>query len=360
MNDTTQNNMILWFFLALLVASCLLLVWLLWPFISVIILAIVIAGIFVPLYKIFNRKLNATLSSLVTCALIFCILFVPVSFFVGVIANEAYNLYLSAKSAVEEQTFKELINNSNIIEKANLYLANFNISITGDTLTKVVSEAGKVIGLFLYEQARSITSNVFKFIISFFFMLLIIYYLLIDGNRLAAFIVQLSPLPDEQDEKLIKKFKDMSSAMLIGNGLGGLIQGTLGGIVFALFGLQSPFLWGVVMGLLAFLPIVGIGVVFVPASIFLFLKGRIAAGVFFIVFYLLLSGIIEYVFKPKLVGRRVQMHTLLVFLSIVSGLKLFGILGIIYGPLIVTAFLTLTDIYKSNYRKYVEPEHSKR
>ncbi len=111
----------------------------------------------------------------------------------------------------------------------------------------------------------------------------------------------------------------------------------------------------VVMGLLAFLPIIGIGIVFIPAAIYLFLKGRIAASIFFIIFYVVLSGGVEYFFKPKLVGQRVKMHTLLVFLSIIGGLKLFGILGIIYGPLVITAFLTLTDIYRSNYQTMVNP-----
>lgn len=121
-----------------------------------------------------------------------------------------------------------------------------------------------------------------------------------------------------------------------------------------LFGLNSPFLWGVIMAFLAFLPLVGIGAVFLPAALYLFIKGRIASAIFFVVFYIVLSGSIEYIFKPKLVGGRVKMHTLLVFLSIIGGLKLFGILGIIYGPLVVTTFLTLTDIYHSNYQKLVE------
>jgi predicted PurR-regulated permease PerM len=137
--------------------------------------------------------------------------------------------------------------------------------------------------------------------------------------------------------------------------LGGLIPGTLGGIVFALFGLKSPFLWGVIMGLLAFLPILGIGGVFVPAAILFFLQGRIGAGIFFLIFYVILSSGIEYFFKPKLVGQRVRMHTLIVFLSIIGGLKLFGILGIIYGPLIVTAFLTLAEIYQASYQQMIEP-----
>jgi predicted PurR-regulated permease PerM len=176
-----------------------------------------------------------------------------------------------------------------------------------------------------------------------------------DGDKLISFIVDLSPLPKEQDEKLIQKFKDMAGAILIGNGLGGLIQGLAGGIVFSIFGFKSSFLWGVIMGFLAFLPIIGVGVVFVPAAIYLFIKGRIASGIFFIVFYLILSVSVDNLLKPKLVGQRVKMHTLLVFFSIIGGLNIFGILGIIYGPLITTAFLTLTDIYYTSYQEMVDP-----
>jgi predicted PurR-regulated permease PerM len=347
--------MILWFFLALFLISCFLLGWLLWPFISVIVLAIVITGVFNPVYRRLHGKFNATLSSLITCAIIFFVLFLPVSAFVGILANEAYDLYLTARDAVVSNPIKELIENSKIIDKINGILMNFGIKISGDELNRGVAELGRTVGLFLYQQARSMTANIVNFVVNFFFMLLIVFYLLIDSRRLVSFIVGLSPLPNEQDEKLIQKFKDMAGAILLGNGLGGLIQGTLGGIVFAFFGFRSPFLWGVIMALLAFLPIVGVGAVFLPAALYLILQGRMAAGIFFIVFYVVLSGGIEYLFKPKLVGKRVQMHTLLVFLSIIGGLKLFGILGIIYGPLVVTAFLTLTDIYESSYQGIVEP-----
>ena len=356
MSPSSPRDLILWFFLALFVVSCLLLGWLLWPFFSVIVLAIVITGVFNPVYRVLHRKLNATLSSLITCIIIFFVLFVPVSAFVGILANEAYDLYLTARDAVSNNPIQELIDNSKVIEKINDILMNFGIKITADEIRGSVTELGRAVGLFLYQQARSMTANIVNFVVNFCFMLLIVFYLLIDSQRRVSFIVGLSPLPDDQDEKLIQKFKDMAAAILLGNGLGGLIQGTLGGIVFAFFGFRSPFLWGVIMALLAFLPIVGVGVVFMPAALYLILQGRLAAGIFFIVFYIVLSGGIEYLFKPKLVGKRVQMHTLLVFLSIIGGLKLFGILGIIYGPLVVTAFLTLTDIYESSYQRIVEPD----
>lgn len=355
MQDRSSNNIILWFFLALFLVSAFLLGRLLWPFISIIILAAVVTGIFKPLYTFFNRKTTPLFSSLLTCVVIFFILFIPTVIFVSILSKEAYGLYLMGKGAVISDQVKHILETSTILEKINALLSSFNYQVTGEELNKGISELGKVVGLFLYQQASSIASNILKFFVYFFFMLLVIYYLLIDGDKLISFIIDLSPLPSEQDQKLIQKFKDMAGAILIGNGLGGLIQGVAGGVVFSIFGLKSPFLWGVIMGLLAFLPIIGIGAVFIPAAIYLFVKGRIAAGIFFIVFYILLSGGVEYLLKPKLVGKRVKMHTLLVFFSIIGGLKLFGILGIIYGPLVTTAFLTLTDIYYSSYQAMVEP-----
>jgi len=177
-----------------------------------------------------------------------------------------------------------------------------------------------------------------------------------DGERFVLYLYDLSPLKDEHDRELFEKFNDMAGAVLIGNGLGGLIQGCAGGLLFWSFGLNSPFLWGVIMGFLAFLPIVGIGVVLVPLAVFFLLKGSMGTGIFILVFYGMMSWGIEYIFKPKVVGDRVAMHPLIVFFAIIGGLKVYGILGIIYGPLIATLFLTLADIYFSTFQSMVEPD----
>jgi len=357
MTEKTASYTILLFFLACFLISIFLLGWLLWPFLSIIILAAVVSGVFSPLYRRITRNgsIRPAVGSFLTCCVIFCILFIPIVFFVSILSKEAYDLYLLAKDAMISPQISALMAGSKVLEFTNSVLANFNFQITVAELNTYISEIAKFVGLFLYDQARSIASNMLAFFINFFLMLLVIYYLLVDGGRLISFIIDLSPLPNNQDQILLKKFEDMAGAILIGNGVGGLIQGVAGGVVFSFFGLPSPFLWGVIMGLLAFLPIIGIGIVFIPAAIYLFLKGRIAASIFFIVFYVVLSGGVEYFFKPRLVGQRVKMHTLLVFLAIIGGLKLFGILGIIYGPLVITAFLTLTDIYRSSYQTMVNP-----
>lgn len=348
-----SRNTIVWFFLTVFMLSCFLLGWLLLPFLSIIVVASVVTGVFKPLYVRLRKKAQPGTASFLTCAVIFLVLFIPIVLLVGVLSKEAYDMYLMARGAGLRNHIQGLFDSSRLLERAGAALGHFNIQLTAEEINRAIPEIGKIVGLFLYEQANAIASNVFKFLVNFFFMLLVTYYLLIDGDRLISFIIDLCPLPEDQEEKLIRKFQDMAGAVIVGNGLCGLIQGVAGGIAFTLAGLSSAFLWGVIMSILAFLPIVGVGLVLVPTAVYLMLGGRILAGIVFLVFYGVLSGGIEYLFKPRLVGSRVQMHTLLVFLAIIGGLKLFGILGILYGPLVVTAFLTLTDIYNTSYRNLV-------
>ena len=356
MEDRTAQNAILWFFLACFLISISLMGWLLSPFLSIIVLGAVVAGAFNSVYRWISAfdKISNGFASFLTCLMIFVILFVPIVFFVGILTQEAAELIQLAKSPALTSFINTHFTNSALLARINPLLANLDIAITGEELNRTISDLGKTVGQFLFDQARAIASNTLSFIVSFFLMLLVIFFLLIDGPKLLHFLIDLSPLPDDQDTQLIDKFSDMAGAILFGNGLCGAIQGLAGGLAFWLFGLPSAFLWGVIMALLAFLPIIGIGVVFIPTVVFLFLKGRIAVSLFFLIFYLLLSGGVEYILKPRVVGKRVQMHTLVVFLAIIGGLRLFGILGIIYGPLIATAFLTLTDIYHASYQRLIE------
>jgi predicted PurR-regulated permease PerM len=351
--EQASTQMIFRYFLIIFLITIFFVGKLLWPFLSILVLAFVLTGIFYPMYSFFAKKIRPVLASLITCTIIFLVVFLPLVFLIGALSQEAYGLYLMGTSAAINQDFKELLQNSQIVERVEAFLANYDIKLGAEHLNKGLSELGRTVGLFLYEQVSAIASNILKFLVNFAFMLLVIFFLLIDGKKLITFLTELSPLPDDQDIKLMSKFHEMASVVLVVNGISGLIQGLLGGAVFAIFGMSSPFLWGSIMAILAFFPIVGIAIVFIPASIYLFLKGRVAAGIFFLVFYLVISSLIEYVIKPKLVGDKVKIHTLLVFFSVLGGLKVFGILGIIYGPLVITAFLTLTNIYRSSYETYI-------
>jgi predicted PurR-regulated permease PerM len=142
----------------------------------------------------------------------------------------------------------------------------------------------------------------------------------------------------------------MGRSLIVGNGLCGIIQGILGGFGFAIFGLHSPFLLGTVIAFMAFLPVIGASVVFIPAGIILIVQGKFWLGIGYLIYNVLYSSIIEYVIKPRLIGKRMQMNSFFVFIGIIGGIKLFGMIGIVYGPLIITIFLTLAEIYRLEYK----------
>lgn len=326
----------------------------LWPFWSILILAFLFTNIFRPIYLFFTRKLSPSLSSALTCLMIFLLVFIPLLFFTGALTGEALTLYNWVRDIKVWMKFQEFLQESPVIAQLQTSLQDFGIDFKPAQIIDSVAFFAKSGGLFIYNQASSWAANILQVVALFFIMLLVVFFLLIDLPRLSTFLIRLSPLPDDEDNLLLNKFEEIANAILKGNGICGAIQGILGGIVFSIMGLNSPILWGCIMAVLAFLPIFGIGLVMVPAAAILAIDGRINAAIFLVIFYMVLSFGIEYLIKPKLVGSQVQMHTLLVFLSIIGGISVYGILGIIYGPLIITAFLTLSDIYLKKYDKYVQ------
>ncbi len=353
MNANPPNQTVIRFFLLLFLISALFLGWILWPFLSVLVLSYLLAVIFKPVYSFINQKTSNIFASLLTCLLIILMVFIPLAFCVVALSQEAYILYEWGKTANLGLKLKELQDVA-IVARIEEYLGNFGIILEPDSISRSLSDLAKVVGLFLYDRASAWAANVMHFIFNFVMMVITIFFLLIDNERLIAYIQRLSPLPDEQDRRLIEKFNKTAEAVLVVNTISGLIQGILCGLLFGIFNLGPPVLWGFVMGFLAFLPIFGIGLVLIPAALVLILKGSFGTGVFVFTFYVILTFSVEYVLKNKMVGERVKMHTLLVFLAMLGGLSVFGFLGIIYGPLIATAFLTLADIYRTTYDKHIK------
>ncbi len=351
---STPSSMGIHYFLIVFLISIFFMGKILWPFWSILILSFLLSNLFRPIYNYLSATMMQSFASILTCILITAIVFVPLTFFTFAITDEALNLYhwgRDSKVGLKLQTF---LQESTIILHLQEYLQEVGFDFEPTQLTESLSSLAKMGGLFLYNQASAWAANIMQFLVLFCMMILVIFFLLIDQPKLVEFLIKLSPLPDDEDRLLLSKFEEIANAVLKGNGFCGLIQGVLGGSVFSIMGLNSPILWGGVMSILAFLPIFGIGLVMIPASILLAINGRIGAGIFLFIFYLVLSLAMEYVVKPKMVGNQVKMHTLLVFLSIIGGLSVYGVLGIIYGPLIVTAFLTLSEIYFKKYDHYIQ------
>ncbi len=199
MRGARSNDIILWVFLAYFLLSIALIGWLFWPFGSPLIMACVVTGLFNPLYKRIGRRIAPWLSSLATCAVIFLVVFVPIVLFVGILAQEAYDLYVMGRTAEISNQLQQLVESSRVLDRVNALLAPFGVEVSVDQLQGAFSELGKNVGFFLFEQTQIITSNILIFIVNFFFMLLVCYYLFLDGQRLLAFIFDVSPLPKAQE-----------------------------------------------------------------------------------------------------------------------------------------------------------------
>lgn len=326
----------------------------LWPFWSILVLSFLLTNLFRPIYIYTSKKLPNSVASALTCLLIIAIVIIPLVFFVFALTDEALNLYSWGRDSRVGLKLQVFLQESPFILQIQQQLQEVGFKFNPSQVTDTFSYLVKNGGLLLYNQASGWAANILQFMFLFFIMILVIFFLLMDQPKLIAYLIQISPLPEDENHLLIDKFHEIANAILKGNGICGLIQGILGGVVFSILELNSPLLWGSIMAILAFLPIFGIGLVMLPTALFLMISGRMNEGIFLFVFYMILSFSIEYFVKPKMVGTQVKMHTLLVFLSIIGGLSVYGILGIIYGPLIITAFLTLSNIYLKRYDQRIQ------
>lgn len=345
--------MVLRYFLLLFLVVILLLGRLLWPFLSILIFSYLLTSMFHPIYERINRKVSPLIASSLTCLVIVLIVFIPLGIFVTALSQEALHVYEAGKSAKIGMKLQSL-QDTMLYGRIQMLLQDIGLSVTPETINEAVDNLTRRLGLYLYDQASAWAANIMHFFINFALMIMTIFFLLIDQERLLNYLLRLSPLPDDQDKRLLKKFDETTTAVFIGNGVTSVVQGVFCGLIFAFYNLGPPVVWGVISAVLAFLPIVGIGLVLPPAAAVLMFRGDIQGGVLVIALYVLITVFIEYVLKTKMVGNQAQMHSLLVLLAIMGGLNTFGLLGIVYGPLIVTAFLTLADIYVTSYDKYVK------
>jgi predicted PurR-regulated permease PerM len=281
---------------------------------------------------------------------ILLILVIPVGGFLGALSNQAYQFYEKTKDSVSLQKIEQFLQSDSLwaarIKKA---AALANVDTDSESIRNFSASLGSNIGLSLSRQLSSMASNLIDFLINFFVMMVMIYYLFLNGKVLREFITGLLPLPVEQQNIIVKKFEEMGKAIINGNLFSGIIQGILGGLGFFVFGLGSSLLWGALIGFFAFLPFIGAPAIFIPAALILFLQGKAGIAIGFLVYNLVYSQAIEYYFKPKYIGKGMSMNPGLVFIGVLGGIKLFGVLGIIYGPLILTVFFTLLEIYKLEY-----------
>jgi predicted PurR-regulated permease PerM len=185
-------------------------------------------------------------------------------------------------------------------------------------------------------------ANALTLLLTFYFL----FYFLRDRDEALNQVRMLSPLTDEETTHVFGRVADTIYAVVFGTIVTAAVQGTLGGLIFWTLGLPNPLFWGVVMGLLAIVPILGAFVVWIPAAIYLAVSGEWGKALILTAYGTVVVGGIDNILHPVLAGGRLHLHTVPTFIAIVGGLAVFGAAGLIIGPVIVTITITLLQIWR--------------
>ena len=356
MNDSTPNNFTTKIFLSFFIIIILVNAFLFQGLFHALAFAAILSGSFFPLYNKLNRKFKRkeVASLLTTIVLVTCIL-VPVSYIVISLSKESLNLYRDLGREFSRQEIHEFFLGDGLAAKVVDYLSvHFNIDIDllvlkQKALILAQSATSKIMTL-----ANSWVSQAIGFMFQFLMMILACYAYFIEGEKLKKFIFKLSPLPDDQEQMILDKFSQMNYVTLVCNGVGGLIQGLLAGIGLYFCGIESIVLWTTIMIFLAFIPLLGISIITIPISFYLILTGHKVSGITFLIYSAAMSLYVENVFKPKFIGKRIQVNSILLLFYIIAGMGTFGMAGIFYGPILCILFLTMVELFTTKYLPSLE------
>jgi len=318
-----------------------------------IIFGAILAGVFFPLNLNIEKKLKISrnLASCLTCLLICILVLMPSTLIIANISKEAVHLYQNIVTGLEQKNVNDFFFGDGLFAKIiKQFPEYFNINIELSALKEKLLNLTKGATGNILLTINGLIGNLFTFIFDIMVMMVVTFGLLIKGEILKNYAFELSPLPYEQEQTILSKFNQMNYVTLVCNGIGGVIQGVAAGVAFWLVGIESVMLWTILMILLAFIPLVGISLVTVPAGLYLMLTNQVAAGVGLLIFTSLVGLLVENWFKPKFIGGRIQIDSTFVLLTIIGGMGLFGMAGIFYGPIIGILFITLVELYHNHYK----------
>jgi predicted PurR-regulated permease PerM len=228
--------------------------------------------------------------------------------------------------------------------------------INPERLQAQLSSSAVQISQFVASRALAIGQQSLRITVYFFLMLYLLFFFLRDGPRLLDGVVRTLPLGDDRERHFFARFADVSRATIKGTVVVGIVQGTIGGLMFSVLGIGAPVLWGVVMSLLSILPAVGTALVWLPAAIMLIVNDRLVAGIALIAVGVLVIGLVDNLLRPILVGRDTRMPDYLVLIATLGGLAAFGLAGIVLGPIIAAFFLSVWEMAAEEFAPSRSPQ----
>ncbi|MGB5276809.1 MAG: AI-2E family transporter [Gammaproteobacteria bacterium] len=323
-------------------------------------MAIFLAGLFSALARPVYRRLKMTfkghrhLASVTTLLLMSIVVLIPLMLLIAVVVAQAIDVGQSVTPWIK-QTIEQPDRISAYLQHLPFY----------DQLVPyrevILEKAGKVVGTiskWIVGGLSQATLGTANFLFMSFVFLYTMYFFQMDGKKLIRKILYYLPLNSDDENLMLEKFTSVTRATIKGTLLIGILQGGLAGGAFAVAGIDNAVFWGTVMAVLSIIPSVGSALVWIPASIVLFVEGSIANGVGLLLFCGVVVGSLDNVLRPMLVGKDTKMHELMIFFGTLGGIMMFGIAGIFIGPLIASLFVTIWELYGLAFSDYLPEVHS--
>ena len=307
---------------------------------------LLLAGIFSALlYPLYRRLLlgfrgRKHAASAVTLLLVVLLVVLPFAGFIGVLVSQA----ISVTDSVTPWIQTHISTADQIVElMQRLPFGDRLLPYRSEVLSRT-AEAVQAVGSFVVSRLSAVTRGTFSFLFNVVLMLYAMFFFLCDGPRMLTSITRHLPLSGADTDRVVGRFVSVSRATLTSTVVIGVIQGTLGGLGFAVAGIPGAVFWGTMMTILSMIPGIGATLVWLPGCIYLFLVGKTVTAIVLMLYCALIVGSIDNLLRPRLIGKGTQMHDLLVLLSTLGGIAMFGMVGFILGPIIAALFITLWDI----------------
>lgn len=318
------------------------------PFVSALALAAIIVTICYPLHlKILKRVpgKNKTLAALSTTLIVLLIIIFPVVIITSALVNEAVSVYKIANA--EQIGYEETLQNFEV--QVRNYIPGFELNVT-EYLKQTTSWLAGSLGAFFAGTA----STLFLFFIS----MIGSFYFFRDGKTFTKKLITISPLPDDQDELILKRLAVSVRSVATGTILVALIQGVLTALgLWGIAGFERFVLWGTIASFGALIPGVGTTIVFAPAIVYLLITGAYLKALGILIWAALAVGLIDNFLGPHLMSRGNALHPFIILLAVLGGIAFFGPIGFVVGPVIVSLFMVLLELYSIHISK--APEETK-
>lgn len=352
-NRAGSNQRVEWgFLIALLVIISLAFAVLIEPFFGAIVWGVVVAVLFRPVYERLLRRFpgRTNMAAVITLILIVLLVVVPAILLGMALAQEAASIYLRIQEGdIDFGAVFEAFEKS-LPQWMQAQLAAYGYGDIASIRTEIEQYISAILE-FLVTQLLSVGQGAFQFMLGLGVMLYLTFFLLRDGRALTERIGQMIPLGEERREILMEKFLVVIRATIKGSLIIGIIQGSLGGLAFWALDIRGALLWGVLMGIFSLIPAIGTGFVWIPVALFLLVTGDVWQGVALIVCGVFVISMVDNVVRPILVGRDTRMPDYVVLISTLGGLQLFGINGIVIGPLVAALFIAIWSIFSDMHRE---------